>query len=244
MTHIESDVHPFRFGPVFSSVALALSWAWILGGAGTGMSVWAMTTWAFPPGPEGMAMPADWNLQYAMLMLLMWATMMWAMMLPGVLLSFASQRKLRHLSSQFMVTYLAGWLLFSVLATGLQFAFETLGWLDGMLMWSVNSSLSYSLLAVVAGFQILLLFRILRSSSTTGKTGEVSATRYASNCLTSTGPVMLLLFVGGVMNIVWIIGLSAWAALQKLNLNPVVAPASALALCLAAGAAIYLKTNS
>ena len=53
------------------AVLTILSWWYVLAGAGTGMSTWAMTTWQFPP-PLRPEMAAGWTPTYWLIMLLMW----------------------------------------------------------------------------------------------------------------------------------------------------------------------------
>jgi predicted metal-binding membrane protein len=123
---------------------IALSWIWILLGAGTGMSAMGML---FGSGAEGMATmmaPAVWTLGYAGIMFTMWWVMMTAMMLPSaapILLLFARiNRKEKSAGRPFIPTgifaagYLFAWGAFSGLATGLQWALERLGLLSPMMV--------------------------------------------------------------------------------------------------------------
>ena len=79
---------------------VALAWYYVLTGAGTGMSVWAMTRVGLSPGVfggSGMAMPVEWTAAYWTVMFLMWWVMMIAMMTPSaatVILLYA--RVARH----------------------------------------------------------------------------------------------------------------------------------------------------
>ena len=91
-----------RQGATLCLAVAMLSCAWLLGGAGTGMSMSAMTTWAFPPDPDVMGMPISWTVGYAALMLTMWSTTMWAMMLPALLLDAQRDRLLGPLSTAFV----------------------------------------------------------------------------------------------------------------------------------------------
>ena len=60
---------------------VALSWVYLLTGAGTGMDPFAMTAW-FPPA-QARSASLGWTPLYAALMVLMWWVMMIAMMLPS-----------------------------------------------------------------------------------------------------------------------------------------------------------------
>src|SRR6476659_6860083 len=69
------------------SIIIIASWAFILNGAGTGMSTFAMTSWSMAVGMDGLgamvATPAAWTFAYALTMVFMWWGMMIAMMLPS-----------------------------------------------------------------------------------------------------------------------------------------------------------------
>ena len=74
----------------------ALAWWWVAIGAGTGMSVLAMTTWQFPP-PVRPSMIETWTPGYALVMFFMWWIMMIAMMTPSAsLMVLLYGRAYRH----------------------------------------------------------------------------------------------------------------------------------------------------
>ena len=136
------------------TAVIALSWAYLLAGAGMGMSAFEMTRMSqlgmargmSEEGMTGMAMlaPAVWTPGYAVLMLFMWWIMMVAMMLPSaapMILLFATvnrkQRETGHpyvATSIFAVGYLAAWAGFSLVAVFLQWGFERTGILSPMLV--------------------------------------------------------------------------------------------------------------
>ena len=136
------------------TAVIALSWAYLLAGAGMGMSAFEMTRMSqlgmargmSEEGMTGMAMlaPAVWTPGYAVLMLFMWRIMMVAMMLPSaapMILLFATvnrkQRDTGHpyvATSIFAVGYLAAWAGFSLVAVFLQWGFERTGILSPMLV--------------------------------------------------------------------------------------------------------------
>ena len=102
---------------------IALSWVWLLVGAGLGMEEMDMG------GGQMMLMAPAWTLSYAALIFVMWAVMMAAMMLPAatptILLVDALARQRANGSEAtglFTAGYLVVWGAFSVLATGLQWA--------------------------------------------------------------------------------------------------------------------------
>ncbi len=204
--------HGTRHGITLCLAATLLSWAWLLSGAGMGIS--AMTTWSFPPGAETMAMPMTWTIGYAALVLTMWSTMMWAMMLPALLLDARRDHWSGPPSADFVAYYMVAWTIFSVAATALQFLANSLGWLDSMRMWSIDRGFSAALVGIATLTQ---LARLRRAYATAIRADEERSDRtsYALRCLVTTAPVMLLLFVGGVMNLVWIVGLTVWVITQK-----------------------------
>jgi predicted metal-binding membrane protein len=133
---------------------IALSWAYLLAGAGMGMSALEMTRMSqlgmaegvAEGGMAGMAMvaPAVWTPGYAVLMFFMWCVMMVAMMLPSaapMILLFATvnrkQRDTGHpyvATSIFAIGYLAAWAGFSLVAVILQWGFQRTGILSPMLV--------------------------------------------------------------------------------------------------------------
>ncbi len=222
------------------AVICGLCWYYLWLGAGTGMSPLAMSTFEFPPPPRASgAIP--WNITYWLFMLCMWWAMMVAMMLPGAaptLLLYA--RVFRHnrpasrLASPavptagFLSGYLLAWLGFSLLATAAQWGLEQLGLLHRMLMWSSSYLLSAAVLLVAGAYQFTPAKRTcLRHCrqpasflSRHWRSGQAGALRMGIHhglyCVACCWAIMLLLFVGGVMNLVWIAGLALLVLLEKL----------------------------
>jgi len=216
------------------------SWAYVFAGAGTGMNIWAMTTWSFPPPPHAEVM-ADWSVTYWGIMLAMWWVMMIAMMTPSaapMVLLYArvtrhAQRKGRKPSrviptATFLCGYLSVWLAFSMAATGLQWSLEYFGLVHGMLMWSVSRPLSGFLL-IAAGLYQFSAFKSVclehcRSPaeylSRHWHDGQFGALRmgiiHGAYCFGCCWVLMILLFVGGAMNLVWIAGLAILVLVEKL----------------------------
>ncbi|MEM9030935.1 MAG: DUF2182 domain-containing protein [Pseudomonadota bacterium] len=221
-------------------VITALAWWWVLIGAGTGMSTIAMTTWAFPP-PIRPAMVVSWNLNYAIVMFLMWWVMMIAMMTPSaapMVLLYARVHRHGYKLGQresavaptlsFAFGYLFAWGVFSVIATGLQWALEHVGLLHAMMMWSLNPFLTAAILISAGVYQVTPLkhacLEHCRSPvaflSTHFRPGAVGALRlgwiHGLYCLGCCWVLMGLLFAGGIMNLVWIAGLSIFVLVEKL----------------------------
>lgn len=178
-------------------------------------------------------MMMQWSGAYALLMLGMWWTMMLAMMLPGVIVRALQTPKNRAFSHRFFIDYALVWFAASVMATLMQFVFEKSGWVDSMSMWSVNQTFTLTVLALAGLSHIYQLGHLLQGQENTASTQPTNGYQYGWACVTATGPMMALLFVGGSMNMVWIVGLSIWAILQKQWADSLWPPAIGLAICFA-----------
>ncbi len=251
---------------VAGSVLLIVSGAvwYTVAGVGMQMSAVEMTRMAGPIGqPMPMGAGAVWTLWYAALVFAMWWVMMVAMMIPSAaptILLYA--RVYRHSQKQgqikpglvptasFLLGYLLAWLAFSVVATVLQWLLEQLGLVHGMMMWSTNHLLSAGFLVGAGLYQFTNLKDSCLSHcrspaswiSSNWRPGHAGALimglRHGAYCLGCCIPLMLLLFVGGTMNLVWIAGLAVLVLLEKL-LSPGrwLARASGVVLT---GAGLYL----
>jgi predicted metal-binding membrane protein len=217
-------------------VVIALSWIWILLGAGTGMPAIDMVLGSGPDRMARMMAPAMWTLGYAGIMFTMWWVMMAAMMLPSaapILLLFARiNRKEKSVGRPFIPTgifaagYLVAWGAFSGLATGLQWALERLGLLSPM-MAATSYWLGGAILLAAGVWQLTpikgICLRHCRSPMgflvQSWRPGRAGAFRmglvYGSFCLGCCWFLMGLLFFGGIMNLFWIIGLAAFVLLEK-----------------------------
>jgi predicted metal-binding membrane protein len=154
-TRLEAVVRRDRLIVVAAlTVVIALSWAYLLAGAGMGMSPFEMTRMSRLGMAGGMAQgnitcmammePMAWTPGYAALMFVMWWVMMVAMMLPSaapMILLFATvnrkQRETGHphvATSLFAVGYLAAWAGFSLVAVMLQWGLASTGILSPMLV--------------------------------------------------------------------------------------------------------------
>ena len=217
-------------------VVIALSWIWILLGAGTGMPAIDMVLGSGPDRMARMMAPAMWTLGYAGIMFTMWWVMMAAMMLPSaapILLLFARiNRKEKSVGRPFIPTgifaagYLVAWGAFSGLATGLQWALERLGLLSPM-MAATSYWLGGAILLAAGVWQLTpikgICLRHCRSPMgflvQSWRPGRAGAFRmglvHGSFCLGCCWFLMGLLFFGGIMNLFWIIGLAAFVLLEK-----------------------------
>jgi predicted metal-binding membrane protein len=152
---------------------IALSWAYLLAGAGMGMSALELTRMSqlgmaggvSKEGMAGMAMvaPAVWTPGYAVLMFFMWCVMMVAMMLPSaapmILLYATVNRKQRDTghpyvaTSTFAIGYLAAWAGFSLVAVILQWGFQRNGILSPTLV-ATNAIFGGFLLLAAGVYQL------------------------------------------------------------------------------------------
>jgi predicted metal-binding membrane protein len=223
------------------AIICLLSWYYLLRGAGTGMSTVAMTTWQFPPPVHSSSADSYWPLSYWLIMLSMWWVMMIAMMVPSaapMILLFA--RVLRHNQQQgtvtgaavptaaFLTGYLLAWMVFSLVATLLQWALEQAGLVHGMMMWSTSHTLSGAFLVAAGIYQFSPLKNVCLSHCQTPvaflsrhwRKGCLGALHmglgHGLYCVGCCWFLMLLLFVGGIMNLVWIAGLAIFVLLEKL----------------------------
>ena len=219
------------------TVVIALSWAYMLAGAGMAM----MT-------------PAVWTPGYAVFMFFMWLVMMVAMMLPSaapmILLFVAVNRKQRETghphvaTSIFVVGYLAAWAGFSLVAVILQWALERSGMLSPMLV-GTNVIFGGVVLLAAGIYQLTPLkhacLRHCRSPlaflSTHWRRGTLGAVHmgfvHGAFCVGCCWFLMGLLFFGGVMNLYWIAGLALFVLFEKTT------PAGHW-LCYAAGVALLV----
>jgi predicted metal-binding membrane protein len=214
------------------TAVIALSWAYLLAGAGTGMSAFETTRVA----GVTMMSPALWTPGHAVMMFFMWWVMMAAMMLPSatpMILLFAvvnrKQRESGHphvATSIFAVGYLVAWAGFSLVAVILQWAFERAGILSPML---VGTNLTFGgVLLVAAGVYQLTpikhacLHRCRSPMAFLGshwRPGAGGALRmglvHGAFCVGCCWFLMGLLFFGGVMNLYWIAGIALFVLLEK-----------------------------
>ena len=191
---------------------------------------------ALPTGDMLIGTPT-WTPAYAVLTFLMWWIMMVAMMLPSaapvLLLHAALQRRRRQASSPlsstgaFLLGYLSIWAVFGLLAATLQWALQTAGLISAMLSVS-NRVLGIGIVLAAAAYQFSPLKRVClnqcrnpaRFVAKSRGTGPAAAlglgARHGAYCVGCCGILMLLLFVGGIMNLFWIFGLGVYVLLEKL----------------------------
>jgi predicted metal-binding membrane protein len=210
-------------------LVVGLSWAYLLSGAGTMQEMGGML---MPMSPE------VWTPGYALLMLVMWSVMMAAMMLPSaapmILFYAMADRNRRTQSGQnsgtragiFVAAYLVCWTAFSSLAVVVQYCLEKAALLSRM-METTSLILAAVIFIAVGIYQLSPLKQtclkncrspldFITSRWRDGKRGAfVMGLQHGMYCVGCCWMLMLLLFVGGVMNLAWITGLAFFAIVEK-----------------------------
>jgi len=205
-----------------------VSWTWIvimardMYGPMTGASAWMMTL--------------DWDVRHLLLLWAMWAVMMTGMMLPSaapllLLYGAAARRSSPQTAARqtyaLAAGYLVAWSTFSLGATALQRALASLLLLSPM-MEAANSRVSAALLLIAGVYQwtplknaclhacqspVGFLMGRWRSG---GRGAFWMGLEHGSHCVGCCWALMLLLFAGGVMNVLVIVVLTAFVVLEKL----------------------------
>ncbi len=183
-----------------------------------------------------MPMSSDWSRTQALQMVFMWTVMMVAMMLPTSLPMLAAYDRAlgnthpdrRSLVSVFSVGYLVVWVAFACAATGLQWLLHDRALTTGMGVlldpWLVSAVL------IVAGVYEFTPAKMTMLGScrtplgflaTEWRDGRSGAIRmgfaHGRSCLGCCWALMLLLFVLGVMNLLWVLALSVLVAVEKVT---------------------------
>jgi predicted metal-binding membrane protein len=230
MTELLALEHVLRRDRLIVAVGLAgvvaLAWVYLVAGAGIDMSMVDMPM-----------EPMPWSPVDAALAFVMWWVMMIAMMVPSaapmVLLFTAIKRKQAASISPsveawiFLGSYLLIWAGFSLVAALAQWGLERAG-LSSMAMASTSATLGGVILLAAGLYQFTSVksacLRYCQSPvlflSRHWRPGAVGALRmglrHGSYCLGCCWFLMALLFVSGVMNLVWIAGIALYVACEKL----------------------------
>ncbi len=222
---------------VIIGLALVVFVAAIYTVAGIGMNMSALTMTKMAIEMPGMAMqPAVWSIGYGLVIFLMWWVMMVAMMVPSaaplVLIHAAIGRKQEKAgqplaaTALFVAGYLAIWAIFSLIATTLQWALESMGILTGMM--EIASPTIAGLVLIAAGLYQLTPFKYAclkhcQSPLTfilhhwlPGRAGAFRmGIQHGGYCLGCCWFLMVLLFIGGIMNLIWIAGIALYVGIEK-----------------------------
>lgn len=194
-----------------------VSWAWIIAlsrdmyGPMTGASAWMMTT--------------SWDARHLFLLWAMWAVMMTGMMLPSAapMIALAGGSRTYFAAAG----YLSVWATFSAGATALQWLLVRALVLTPMM--EVSSRRAGAVLLALAGiYQLTPLKQACLSACQSPmsllarrwRSGAAGAFRmgveHGVSCVGCCWALMLLLFAGGVMNLMVIAALTVFVAFEKL----------------------------
>lgn len=179
-----------------------------------------------------MPMSPVWSLSNALAIFAMWVVMMIAMMLPSAVpmillhqrMIIKNKKPFENLS--FILSYLFIWVLFSVGAVAIQYISQVNGVLDASSL-TVSKIISIGLLVLAGGFQFTALKKTCLTKCRTPagffmgywQSGVLGAfkmgTKHGLFCLGCCWAIMLLLFVGGVMNLSWVLLLTIAVVVEK-----------------------------
>ena len=234
----EGALRRYRAVTIAALALLALlAWAWLASGAG--MAMGAKISLAPFPHREAPAhaMAMGWSLGRALLTFSMWWAMMVAMMLPAAASTIllyaraaghrAPAGELSPPTAFFLAGYLIVWAFFSAGATGLQALLEQIGLVASGTMGSASRWLSGGVLIAAGLYQLSPAKNACLSHcrspavflSRHYRPGWAGAWRlgliHGAYCLGCCWMLMVLLFVGGVMNHAWIAVLTLIVAAEK-----------------------------
>jgi predicted metal-binding membrane protein len=209
-----------------------------------------------------MPMPAEWSVQQFLLTFLMWAVMMVAMMVPSasaMILAFATINRRRAAAGTpavptaiFLAGYLAIWTAFSLVAAALQDALQAAALLAPSTL-TVTPILGGALLVAAGVYQLtpLKYACLARCQSPVGfiltewRDGAwgafVMGVRHGAFCTGCCWALMVLLFVAGVMNLLWVAVIAAFVLAEKVIPWPRLVSWSAGLLLLAWGVWVVAK---
>jgi predicted metal-binding membrane protein len=209
--------------------AVALSWLYLVPasrdmyGAMDGLSAWMMES--------------RWDAAYLALIFGMWAVMMVGMMLPSAAPAILLYATVMRNSAQaeapvaktyaFAAGYLLAWIGFSLAATLLQWGLAEAAVLSPMMV-STSPSLGAVLLTLAGVYQLTPLKQacLTRCRAPAAfiaqhfRPGIAGALRLGAHhglyCVGCCWALMLLLFAGGVMSLLWIAAITIFVLLEKL----------------------------
>lgn len=208
----------------------AAAWIYLLLGAGIAMDEMDMGD-----GSVMVMMPA-WTPTYAALVLLMWAVMMAAMMLPSAASTILKVAGLAPQRAEeaagiapalfFVAGYLMVWIGFGGAATFLQWVLDSRHLLSETM--AIGSARVAGCLVIAVGlYQMTPLKQtflrhcgasdgcIAGDQRWTAPAMVRQGMRYGASCVGCCGVLMCLLLVGGLMNALWLAGISLWVLAEK-----------------------------
>jgi predicted metal-binding membrane protein len=221
----------------------ALAWSYLLW-LSADLSMGGMDMTGFRMIPSGMALmvPADtpWLAGEFALVFIMWTVMMVGMMTPSaapMFLTYARTGRQTEAQSRpltatiwFAIGYFLVWVAFALLATLVQWVLERTALLDFRM--ASTSDMLGGLVFLMAGLyqctrlnekcliecQRPFAFVMRHGGYRRDAPGCVTlGVRHGAYCVGCCGALMVLLLVGGVMNVLWIILLTALAFFQRVT---------------------------
>lgn len=214
----------------------AIAWAYMIHLASTMLSGPQMSMGM--SGDMDMYMPTlqPWQFGDILLTFIMWAVMMIAMMTPSatpVTLMLARVDRQRHAgrsplstTSLFLSGYLSVWIAFSAVATVVQLGLHSAALLSSE-MTTATPLVGGTLLVLAGAYQFTPLKRSCLSHCRTplgflmtewrdGAGGAfIMGTRHGIYCVGCCWLLMALLFVAGVMNLLWVAVIAAFVLAEK-----------------------------
>ena len=205
----------------------------------TSLAGWVFLAWAAldmtnPLAMLMMPMSSQWSASNIIAIFIMWSLMMMAMMLPSaapMILTFVGlsrQNRMKFSTISFTGAYLVIWIIFSVGAVIIHWILQHTGLMSAKMVTS--SELLSGILMITVG---VLQFSPLKKSClkycrspisflmTDWRKGIKGAWimgfRHGWYCLGCCYALMLLLFVGGVMNLAWVAALTLAVAIEKMT---------------------------
>jgi len=179
----------------------------------------------------------QWGATAVLLLFVMWTVMMVAMMLPSaapMVLTFLSVNQRRQSAGRqfvpvgiFLAGYLAIWTVYSAVATLAQWGLHKAALLSPA-MAAINPLLNAGLLIAAGVFQWTPLkhmclkgcrspLSFLMSEWRDGRSGAfVMGLRHGSYCVGCCWILMALLFVAGVMNLLWVAVIALFVMAEKI----------------------------
>lgn len=207
---------------------IALSWRYLFQQSSLNMQ--AMGDMAMPVGPVA------WSSGYFAVVVIMWIIMMAAMMLPGatpaILLYATITRRRRQngaaapATGLFALGYAVVWAVFGLLAATLQWGLERALLLSPRI--ATTSIVVAGIVLIAAGLyqwtplkqaclrqcQSPLVFLLLHWRDG-GRGSLTMGARHGLLCLGCCWMLMLLLFVGGAMNLLWVAAIALYVLVEK-----------------------------
>ncbi|HET6610703.1 MAG TPA: DUF2182 domain-containing protein [Kofleriaceae bacterium] len=218
---------------------------------------WAYLWWMSRPMLPAMTMPMPGAHHAAAPVAIMWVVMMGAMMLPTaapMVLIHARFAAGRYPGARvavhpilFASGYVLVWAAFGLVAAAAQLALTRAAALDPMAGKLAAPEMASAVLIIAGAFQLSPLktaclgrcrspIGFFMTRWREGKTGAVAmGLSHGAFCVGCCWALMLVMFVVGVMNLLWIAALSALMLIEKIAPHPRVITAATGTLTIAAG---------